>query len=136
MKLNETWDKKFPKSDKVDHQKVAFKNRYGITLIGDLYLPKNRDNQKLAAIILSGPFGAVKEQSSGLHAQTLAERGFVTLALTHHLLVKAVAKYEIPLHPILIPKILAQQLILSAYNLLLIAIKLVFWLFVVLLVWR
>lgn len=80
MPLTQTWDKTFPKSDKVDHQKVTFKNRYGITLVGDLYIPKNRGNQKLAAIILSGPFGAVKEQSSGLHAQTLAERGFVTLA--------------------------------------------------------
>lgn len=80
MQLTQEWDKTFPKSDKVDHQKVTFKNRYGITLVGDLYLPKNIDNQKLAAIILSGPFGAVKEQSSGFHAQILAERGFVTLA--------------------------------------------------------
>lgn len=80
MQLTQTWDKTFPKSDKVDHQKVTFKNRYGITLVGDLYIPKNKGNQKLAAIILSGPFGAVKEQASGLHAQTLAERGFVTLA--------------------------------------------------------
>ncbi|MGN5073737.1 alpha/beta hydrolase [Aeromonas veronii] len=74
------WDKTFTQSDKVDHRKVAFKNRYGITLVADLYLPKNRGDAKLAAIALSGPFGAVKEQSSGLYAQTLAERGFVTLA--------------------------------------------------------
>jgi hypothetical protein len=74
------WDKTFPKSDKVDHQKVSFKNRYGITLAGDLYLPKERGNGKLAAIVISGPFGAVKEQSSGLYAQTMAERGFATLA--------------------------------------------------------
>lgn len=74
------WDKTFTQSDKVDHRKVTFKNRYGITLVADLYLPKNRGNAKLAAIALSGPFGAVKEQSSGLYAQTLAERGFVTLA--------------------------------------------------------
>ncbi|MDW9389886.1 alpha/beta fold hydrolase [Sinorhizobium meliloti] len=74
------WDKTFPKSDKVDHQKVSFKNRYGITLTGDLYLPKERGNGKLAAIVVSGPFGAVKEQSSGLYAQTMAERGFATLA--------------------------------------------------------
>ena len=74
------WDKKFPQSDKVMHRKVSFKNRFGITLVGDLYLPKNRGNRKLAAIAVSGPFGAVKEQSSGLYAQTLAERGFVTLA--------------------------------------------------------
>lgn len=74
------WDKTFTQSDKVDHRKVTFKNRYGITLVADLYLPKNRGDAKLAAIALSGPFGAVKEQSSGLYAQTLAERGFVTLA--------------------------------------------------------
>ncbi|WP_368192841.1 alpha/beta hydrolase [Aeromonas sp. s8] len=74
------WDKTFTQSDKVDHRKVTFKNRYGITLVADLYLPKNRGDAKLAAIALSGPFGAVKEQSSGLYAQTLAEHGFVTLA--------------------------------------------------------
>ena len=80
-----TWDKTFPKSDKVNIQKVEFKNRFGITLVGDLYIPKGvnagvNSNKKLAAIAISGPFGAVKEQSSGLYAQTLAERGFVTLA--------------------------------------------------------
>ncbi|KAA3498242.1 alpha/beta hydrolase [Rhizobium rhizogenes] len=74
------WDKVFPKSDNVDHEKVSFKNRYGITLAGDLYLPKNRGSQPLAALVISGPFGAVKEQSSGLYAQTMAERGFATLA--------------------------------------------------------
>ncbi|MFQ1608295.1 alpha/beta hydrolase [Aeromonas veronii] len=74
------WDKTFTQRDKVDHRKVTFKNRYGITLVADLYLPKNRGDAKLAAIALSGPFGAVKEQSSGLYAQTLAEHGFVTLA--------------------------------------------------------
>lgn len=74
------WDKTFAQSDKVDHRKVTFKNRYGITLVANLYLPKNRGDAKLAAIALSGPFGAVKEQSSGLYAQPLAERGFVTLA--------------------------------------------------------
>lgn len=80
LQLTQAWDKVFRKSDKVDHQKVAFKNRYGITLAADVYLPKNRRNQRLAAIVVSGPFGAVKEQSSGLYAQTMAERGFVTLA--------------------------------------------------------
>lgn len=80
MKLTQEWDKTFPKSTKVDHEKVTFKNRYGLTLAADLYIPKNRGGQKLAAIALSGPFGAVKEQSSGLYAQTMAERGFVTLA--------------------------------------------------------
>ncbi|KQV15007.1 hypothetical protein ASC97_31430 [Rhizobium sp. Root1203] len=74
------WDKVFPKSEKVDHEKVSFKNRYGITLVGDLYLPKNRNAGALPAIVVSGPFGAVKEQSSGLYAQTMAERGFVTIA--------------------------------------------------------
>ena len=74
------WDKTFAKSDRVDHQKVTFKNRYGITLVGDLYLPKNHRGGRLPAIAVGGPFGAVKEQSSGLYAQTMAERGFVTLA--------------------------------------------------------
>jgi len=79
VKLTDQWDKVFPKSDKVDHRKVTFRNRYGITLAGDLYQPKNASG-KLAALAVGGPFGAVKEQSSGLYAQTLAERGFVTLA--------------------------------------------------------
>ena len=73
------WDKVFVKSDKVDTRKVHFKNRFGIELVGDLYLPKNIQG-KLPAIAISGPFGAVKEQSSGLYAQTMAERGFITLA--------------------------------------------------------
>ncbi|PJG86340.1 alpha/beta hydrolase [Conservatibacter flavescens] len=77
--VTQEWDKIFPKSDKVDHQKVQFKNRYGITLVGDLYVPKNAKG-KLPAIAVSGPFGAVKEQTSGIYAQELAERGFVTLA--------------------------------------------------------
>lgn len=77
---NSEWDKVFPESQKVDHQKVSFKNRYGITLAADLYLPKDLGNQRLPAIVVSGPFGAVKEQSSGLYAQSMAERGFVTLA--------------------------------------------------------
>lgn len=79
IELGNSWDKTFAKSDKVGHKKVTFKNRYGITLAADLYQPKNRSG-KLAALVLSGPFGAVKEQSSGLYAQTMAERGFVTLA--------------------------------------------------------
>ena len=78
--MAEEWDKTFPRSENVDHQKVTFKNRYGITLAGDLYQPKNRADRRLAALAVSGPFGAVKEQSSGLYAQTMAERGFVTLA--------------------------------------------------------
>ncbi|WP_298703070.1 alpha/beta hydrolase [uncultured Veillonella sp.] len=79
LKLTQSWDKVFPKSDKVDHKKVTFVNRYGITLAGDLYIPKNAEG-KLAAIAVSGPFGAVKEQVSGLYAQTLAEQGFITVA--------------------------------------------------------
>lgn len=74
------WDKVFPKSDKVEVKKVEFKNRFGIKLVGDLYEPKNKSGEKMAAIAVSGPFGAVKEQASGLYAMTMAERGFVTLA--------------------------------------------------------
>ncbi len=79
IQLEQTWDKIFPQSDKVDHRKVTFKNRFGFTLAADLYVPKNAEG-KLPAIAVAGPFGAVKEQSSGLYAQTLAERGFVTVA--------------------------------------------------------
>ena len=79
LTLTQEWDKVFPQSDKVDHKKVTFKNRFGITLAADLYTPKNATG-KLPAIAVSGPFGAVKEQSSGLYAQTLAERGFITIA--------------------------------------------------------
>lgn len=78
--MSNEWDKTFARSERVDHQKVTFKNRYGITLAGDLYLPKGRADWRLAALAVGGPFGAVKEQSSGLYAQTMAERGFVTLA--------------------------------------------------------
>ncbi|WP_198782901.1 alpha/beta hydrolase [Shewanella putrefaciens] len=79
LQLGAEWDKTFAKSDKVDHKKVTFKNRYGITLVADLYQPKNLSG-KCAAIAVGGPFGAIKEQSSGLYAQIMAERGFVTLA--------------------------------------------------------
>lgn len=76
-----SWDKVFPKSDKVEVKKVQFTNRFGITLVGDLYIPKNLNgSKKLPAIAVSGPFGAVKEQASGLYAQTLSEYGFITLA--------------------------------------------------------
>ena len=77
--LTQAWDKTFPKSEKVDHCKVTFVNRYGITLASDLYIPKNAEG-KLPAIAVCGPFGAVKEQCSGLYAQTMAEHGFLTLA--------------------------------------------------------
>ena len=79
LKLTQEWDKTFPKSDKVDHSKVTFINRYGITLAADMYVPKNAEG-KLPAIAVSGPFGAVKEQCSGLYAQTMAEKGFLTIA--------------------------------------------------------
>lgn len=79
LKLTQEWDKTFPKSDKVDHKKVTFCNRYGITLAADMYTPKTTGG-KLPAIAVSGPFGAVKEQASGLYAQTMAERGFLTIA--------------------------------------------------------
>ncbi|MDY5488734.1 MAG: alpha/beta hydrolase [Butyricimonas virosa] len=79
LELVKEWDKVFPQSNKVIHEKVTFRNRYGIMLAADMYIPKNAGG-KLAAIAVSGPFGAVKEQSSGLYAQTLAERGFLTIA--------------------------------------------------------
>lgn len=81
LTLTSQWDKIFPQSNLVDHQKVVFKNRYGITLAADLYTPKSmKDGDSLPAVVVAGPFGAVKEQVSGLYAQTLAERGLVTLA--------------------------------------------------------
>ena len=79
LNLTQEWDKVFPKSDKVDHKKVTFHNRYGITLAADMYMPKSVVD-KLPAIAVSGPFGAVKEQSSGLYAQKMAELGFLTIA--------------------------------------------------------
>ena len=79
LTLTEEWDKVFPKSEKVDHKKVTFVNRYGITLAADMYTPKGASG-RLPAIAVSGPFGAVKEQSSGLYAQQLAERGFLAIA--------------------------------------------------------
>ena len=79
LELTQAWDKVFPKSDNVDHEKITFHNRYGITLAADLYKPKDA-HAPFAAIAVAGPFGAVKEQSSGLYAQQLAERGFLTIA--------------------------------------------------------
>ena len=79
LTLTEEWDKTFPKSEQVNHRKVTFRNRYGITMAADLYEPKNAAG-RLAAIAVCGPFGAVKEQASGLYAQTMAERGFLTIA--------------------------------------------------------
>ena len=79
LNLTQEWDKTFPQSDKVNHSKVTFTNRYGITLAADMYVPKNATG-KLPAIAVCGPFGAVKEQAAGLYAQTMAERGFLTVA--------------------------------------------------------
>lgn len=79
LKLTNEWDKTFPKSERVNHSKVTFHNRYGITLAADMYVPKNAEG-RFAAIAVCGPFGAVKEQSAGLYAQTMAERGFLTIA--------------------------------------------------------
>ena len=79
LNLIQEWDKTFPKSEKINHRKITFHNRYGITLAADLYEPKNIDG-KLPAIAVCGPFGAVKEQAAGLYAQTMAERGFLTIA--------------------------------------------------------
>ena len=79
LELTQEWDKTFPQSDKVEHTKITFHNRYGITLAADLYKPKNAQD-RLAAIAVSGPYGATKEQVSGRYAQTLAERGFLTIA--------------------------------------------------------
>lgn len=79
LKLTDEWDKTFPKSEKTNHRKVTFHNRYGITLAADLYTPKETTG-RFAAIAVCGPFGAVKEQAAGLYAQTMAERGFLTIA--------------------------------------------------------
>ncbi len=80
IQITDEWDKKFKLSDQVNHKKVTFHNRFGIILVGDLYEPKEKGSGKLAAIAVSGPFGAVKEQSSGLYAMNMAERGFIALA--------------------------------------------------------
>ena len=80
MQLEQKWDKTFPQSSKVEHKKITFHNRYGVTLVADMYIPKNSKGKKLAALAVAGPFGAVKEQCSGLYAQTMAERGFLTIA--------------------------------------------------------
>jgi len=79
MELVKKWDKTFPKSEKVEYKKVTFMNRYGISLATDMYIPKNA-KEKLPAISVCGPFGAVKEQCASLYAQTMAERGFLTIA--------------------------------------------------------
>ena len=79
LELTQEWDKVFPLSDKVNHKKVTFETQYGLILAADLYMPKDRQG-KFAAIAVSGPFGVIKEQSSGLYAMKMAERGFVAIA--------------------------------------------------------
>lgn len=79
LNLAQEWNKVFPQSYKINHSKITFRNRYGISLAADLYMPKNIEG-KLPAIAVCGPFGAVKEQASGLYAQVLAEHGFLTIA--------------------------------------------------------
>lgn len=109
LHLTQEWDKVFPKSDKVDHKKVTFTNHFGITLAADQYTPKNYEG-KLPALAVAGPFGAVKEQSSGLYAQTMAERGYLTIAFDPYpLLAKVVAMSAMFFHWILILKITKLQ---------------------------
>ena len=108
LKLTQEWDKVFPKSDKVEHSKATFHNRYGITLAADVYVPKNAEG-KLPAIAVSGPFGAVKEQSSGLYAQKMAERAFSQLPLTRPIPARAVVRPDMLLRPTSIPRISAQR---------------------------
>ena len=94
LKLVSEWDKTFPQSEKVDHKKVTFVNRYGITLAADLYKPKNVSG-KYPAIAVSGPFGAVKEQCSGLYAQTMAEKGYLTIAFIYAGIRLACEEYDV-----------------------------------------
>ena len=115
--MADEWDKTFPKNAKVDHRKVAFKNRYGIMLAGDLYWPKGRGDGRLAAIAVGGPFGAVKEQSSGLYAQTMAERGFVTLAFDPSFTGESGGKPRNVASPDITPRISAQPSIFSVCTL-------------------
>ena len=94
LNLVQEWDKVFPQIDKVNHKKVTFKNHFGITLAADMYEPKDYED-KLPALAVSGPYGAVKEQSSGLYAQEMAERGFLTIAFDPSLLVNQVENQDI-----------------------------------------
>jgi len=93
LNLTQEWDKVFPKNENVNHKKVTFKNHFGIELAEDMYWPK--EEGKYPAIAVSGPFGAVKEQSSGLYAQEMASRGFLTIAFAHLLQVNQVESLDI-----------------------------------------
>ena len=108
LNLTQEWDKVFPKSDRVDHKKVTFHNRYGITLAADMYTPKSVVD-KLPAIAVSGPFGAVKEQSSGLYAQKMAEFGFLAIAFDRPTPARAAVHPAMSLRRISIPRISAQR---------------------------
>ena len=103
LNLTQEWDKVFPLSDKVNHRKVTFETQYGLTLAADLYAPKDAKG-KLAAIAVSGPFGAVKEQSSGLYAMRMAERGFWHWLSTRPILAKAAASLVARPHPTSTPR--------------------------------
>ncbi len=115
LNLVQEWDKVFPKSEKVNHSKVTFHNRYGITLAADMYEPKGA-NGKLPAIAVCGPFGAVKEQAAGLYAQTMAERGFLTIAFDPFLQGKAAGSPVMWHHRISTRKITRRLLIFSPYR--------------------
>ena len=115
LKLESEWDKTFPQSEKVDHQKVTFVNRYGITLAADLYKPKNGTG-KYPAIAVGGPFGAVKEQCSGLYAQTMAEKDILPLRLILLLREKVEVIQDTWLLRILIQKISWLQLIFFLFK--------------------
>lgn len=112
LELVQEWDKTFPKSDKVEHSKVVFVNRFGVTLAADMYVPKEVVG-KLSAVAVSGPFGAVKEQSSGLYAQALAERGFLTIAFDPSFTGESGGVPATWLRPTSIRKISAQRSIFS-----------------------
>ena len=112
LELTKEWDKIFPKSDKVNHSKVTFRNRYGITLAADMYRPKNV-NGKMAAIAVSGPFGAVKEQAAGLYAQTMAELGFLTIAFDPSYTGESGGTPRYVASPVLTPRTFAQLWITS-----------------------
>lgn len=111
LKLTQEWDKTFKQSDKVNHQKVTFVNRYGITLAADMYTPKGVKG-KMPALAVAGPFGGVKEQASGLYAQTMAEKGFVTVAFDPSFTGKVVVRRAMS-HPLTSVRKTFQPLLIS-----------------------
>ena len=123
LKMTNKWDKTFPESDKVDHTKVIFHNRYGITLAADLYMPKNRQG-RMPALAVAGPFGAVKEPAAGLYAQKLAEMGFITMAFDPSFIGEAAEMSETWQARILTRKISARQWIICPIAVMLTRIRL------------